>query len=268
LKILTWNINSIRIRLKQLSDVIDELAPEIICLQETKVENNKFPLKDIQQMGFKYVCINGQPSYNGVAIFSRHKLVETIVQDFCSKEDSRYIAIKIKHPKLDHHLNIHNFYVPAGGDEPDPNINHKFEHKLQFLDEMYTYINSHISSNEYHVIVGDMNVAPHENDVWSHKQLINVVSHTDIERKKVNNIILDNNLFDVMRHTQNDSQKVYSWWSYRNRDWRKSNRGRRLDHIWLSSNLKEYYDCHEIFIDARDFEKPSDHVPILIELKF
>ena len=267
MKILTWNINSIRIRLKQLSDVIDELDPDIICLQETKVENSKFPLKDIQQMGFKYVCINGQPSYNGVAIFSRHKLVETIVQDFCSKEDSRYIAIKIKHPKLDNHLNIHNYYVPAGGDEPDPEINDKFKHKLQFLDEMYTQIQNHISSDEYHIFVGDMNVAPHENDVWSHKQLINVVSHTDIERRKVNNIILNNNLFDVMRHTQDDSEKVYSWWSYRNRDWRKSNRGRRLDHVWLSSNLRKYYDRHEIFMDARDFEKPSDHVPVVIELK-
>ncbi|NDB80353.1 exodeoxyribonuclease III, partial [archaeon] len=171
--------------MKQLSDVIDELDPDIICLQETKVENSKFPLKDIQQMGFKYVCINGQPSYNGVAIFSRHKLVETIVQDFCSKEDSRYIAIKIKHPKLDNHLNIHNYYVPAGGDEPDPEINDKFKHKLQFLDEMYTQIQNYISTDEYHIFVGDMNVAPHENDVWSHKQLINVVSHTDIERRKV-----------------------------------------------------------------------------------
>jgi exodeoxyribonuclease-3 len=96
-------------------------------------------------------------------------------------------------------------------------------------------------TNEYHVFVGDMNVAPHENDVWSHKQLINVVSHTDVEREKVNNIIISNNLFDVMRHTRDDSEKVYSWWSYRNRDWRKSNRGRRLDHIWLSPNLKKYY---------------------------
>jgi exodeoxyribonuclease-3 len=267
LKILTWNINSIRIRLKQLSDVIDELNPDIICLQETKVENGKFPLKDIQELGFKYVSINGQPSYNGVAIFTSYKLQDTIIKDFCSKDDSRHIAIKINHSKLDQLLTIHNFYVPAGGDEPDPNINVKFKHKLQFLDEMYNYINSCISSNGYHVFVGDMNVAPHENDVWSHKQLLNVVSHTDIERQKVNNIIKNNNLFDVMRHTRNDGEKVYSWWSYRNRDWRKSNRGRRLDHIWLSPNLKKYYHDHEIFSDARDFEKPSDHVPVLMELK-
>lgn len=268
MKIVTWNINSVRIRLKQLSDVIKELEPDIVCLQETKVENSKFPLKDIQALGFKYVSINGQPSYNGVAIFSRFKLQNTIIENFCSKEDSRYIAISIKHPKLNRPINVHNYYVPAGGDEPNPDINDKFKHKLQFLDEMNIHIQKCISSDEHHVFVGDMNVAPHENDVWSHKQLVNVVSHTDIERQKVNDIITKNNLFDVMRHTRDDSEKIYSWWSYRNRDWRKSNRGRRLDHVWVSDNLKNFYTYHEIFTDARDFEKPSDHVPVLIEFSF
>ena len=266
MKIITWNINSIRIRLHQLNDVINEFEPDIICLQETKCEDNKFPLKDIQGLGFKYVAINGQPSYNGVAILSRKKFDNIVKHDFCYKSDSRHIRAEFAIKSLDRKLIIHNFYVPAGGDEPNPEINPKFEHKLQFLDEMFDYIKGIIADNNYHIFVGDMNIAPDVNDVWSHKQLINVVSHTDIERKKILDIINKNNLCDVMRNYAHSEEKVYSWWSYRNKDWRKSNRGRRLDHIWLSNNLVKNYKTHTIFNDARDFERPSDHVPVLVEL--
>ena len=266
MKIITWNINSIRIRLHQLNEVINEFEPDIICLQETKCEDNKFPLKDIQRLGFKYVAINGQPSYNGVAILSRKKFDNIVKHDFCYKSDSRHIRAEFAIKSLDRKLIIHNFYVPAGGDEPNPEINPKFEHKLQFLDEMFDYIKNISTDNNHHIFVGDMNIAPDVNDVWSHKQLMNVVSHTEIERKKILEIINKNNLCDIMRHYAHDEEKVYSWWSYRNKDWRKSNRGRRLDHIWLSNNLVKNYKTHTIFNDARDFERPSDHVPVLVEL--
>jgi len=266
LKIITWNINSIRIRLQQLSEIISEFDPDVICLQETKCEDDKFPLKDIQELGFKYVAINGQPSYNGVAILSRKKFDNIVKYDFCSKSDSRHISAAFSIKPLNKKLTIHNFYVPAGGDEPDPEINPKFEHKLQFIDEMADYIRDVLTNNNHHIFVGDMNIAPHIHDVWSHNQLFNVVSHTEIERKKLIEIINNNDLCDIMRHFAHEEEKVYSWWSYRNRDWRKSNRGRRLDHIWLSNNLIIDYKSHTIFSDARDFDRPSDHVPVLVEL--
>ena len=266
MKLITWNINSVRIRLQQLSEIISEFDPDIICLQETKCEDDKFPLKEIQELGFKYVAINGQPSYNGVAILSKKKFDNIVRHDFCYKSDSRHISAEFLIKSLDKKLTIHNFYVPAGGDEPDPEINPKFHHKLQFLDEMFGYIRDVLNDNNYHIFVGDMNIAPHVNDVWSHNQLLNVVSHTLIERKKLMEIINNNNLCDVMRYFAHEEEKVYSWWSYRNHDWRKSNRGRRLDHIWLSNNLIKNYKSHSIFSDARDFERPSDHVPVLVEL--
>lgn len=266
MKVITWNINSIRIRLNQLSEIINELDPDVICLQEIKCDNDHFPLKDIQSLGYKYIAIKGQPSYNGVAIISRLKFIEVLNRNFCKKDDSRYIGARIKHSNLKSDLLIHNFYVPAGGDEPDITINSKFLHKMEFLDEMYSYIKEQLYHNQSHIIVGDMNIAPHINDVWSHKQLINVVSHTDIERQKLTNIIQDNHLIDVMRHNIPADDKVYSWWSYRNRDWKKSNRGRRLDHIWITNNLEIHYKDHSIYKKSRDFERPSDHVPILIEI--
>ena len=116
------------------------------------------------------------------------------------------------------------------------------------------------------ILVGDLNIAPYENDVWSHKQLLNVVSHTPIETDNLKKLLNDGKWVDIMRKFVPLEEKLYSWWSYRNRDWKISNRGRRLDHIWLSGNLvsavKKMIVCKEL----RDWERPSDHVPVLIEV--
>ena len=261
LKVISWNINSIRIRLEQLKKIVEGLDPDIICLQETKCENDKFPLAVVQDLGYKYVAHRGQASYNGVAIISRVRFKNLIEKDFCDKNDCRYIGAEFEFGK-DNTLKLHNFYVPAGGDEPDTDINLKFKHKLDFLDEMHRYLKDQITDCQYHIIVGDMNIAPHENDVWSHKQLLNVVSHTNIERSKILEIINKQKFCDIFRYFANEDEKVYSWWSYRNRDWKKSNRGRRLDHIWVTENLLRHYIEHKIFQIARDFDRPSDHVPI------
>ena len=236
-------------------------------MQETKCENDKFPLASVQELGYKYVAHRGQASYNGVAIISRVPFKELIEKDFCGKNDCRYIGAKFNLGVKNKNLKLHNFYVPAGGDEPDIDNNPKFRHKLDFLNEMHHHLKDQITDDQYHVIVGDMNIAPHVNDVWSHRQLINVVSHTEVERSKILEIINNQNFCDVLRYFADEDEKVYSWWSYRNRDWKKSNRGRRLDHIWITENLLEYYTEHHIFQIARDFERPSDHVPISITLQ-
>ncbi len=162
---------------------------------------------------------------------------------------------------------LHNFYVPAGGDIPDPALNPKFEHKLQFLDEMKACEPLHPRGDDRHILVGDLNVAPHENDVWSHKQLLKVVSHTPIETEKLLAAQAHGEWFDVARERIPLSEKVYTWWSYRAADWTLADRGRRLDHIWVSRALKDGVSDFRITRDARGWERPSDHVPVTVTLE-
>ena len=116
------------------------------------------------------------------------------------------------------------------------------------------------------ILVGDLNIAPYENDVWSHKQLLNVVSHTPIETDILKKLLKDGKWVDIMREFVPYNEKLYSWWSYRNRNWEISNRGRRLDHFWISKNLFSLVKSGVIYKDTRSWEKPSDHVPILVDI--
>lgn len=165
-------------------------------------------------------------------------------------------------------IELHNFYVPAGGDIPDRQANPKFAHKLQFLDEMEKmFAKMRSKSSARRVVVGDLNVAPFEHDVWSHKQLLNVVSHTPPETERMMASYAAHDWIDVTRSFVPMDQKSYSWWSYRNQDWKKSDRGRRLDHIWVSPALKGAVKKHSILRDARDWKRPSDHVPVVAEIE-
>jgi exodeoxyribonuclease-3 len=150
----------------------------------------------------------------------------------------------------------------AGGDIPDPALNPKFAHKLQFLDEMKACAPLHPRDGERHVLVGDLNVAPHENDVWSHKQLLKIVSHTPVECEKLLGVQSHGNWVDIARARIPMSEKVYTWWSYRAADWVAANRGRRLDHIWVSEALRGGIRDFRIARDARGWKRPSDHVPV------
>ena len=132
---------------------------------------------------------------------------------------------------------IHNFYVPAGGDIPDLSLNEKFAHKLQFLQELREWGGRRKASSAPAILVGDLNVAPLEHDVWSHKQLLDVVSHTPIETEALETLRQEAGWIDAMRHLRPQPEKIYSWWSYRSPDWQAANKGRRLDHIWVSGDL-------------------------------
>jgi exodeoxyribonuclease-3 len=160
-------------------------------------------------------------------------------------------------------VTVHNFYVPAGGDEPDPAINVKFAHKLAFLDELRGMAKLRPAANERAILVGDLNVAPLEHDVWSHKQLLKIVSHTPVEVELFGRMMATMDWIDVPRRFVPEGEKLYSWWSYRNNDWRVSNRGRRLDHILASPALSGAIRSYHIDTDLRDWEVPSDHVPVL-----
>src|SRR5262249_37442531 len=154
--------------------------------------------------------------------------------------------------ELEGGIQIHNFYVPAGGDIPDPTQNPKFDEKLRFVEAMKDWSKQEVKKNHKVVIVGDFNIAPLEHDVWSSRQLRDVVSHTPIEREKLNELLaLSGGWVDAMRVLTPHEQKLYSWWSYRNRDWNASDRGRRLDHIWLTPALKSSLKSGHILREAR-----------------
>ena len=143
-------------------------------------------------------------------------------------------------------------------------MNPKFAHKLAFVAEATDWFAAR--RTERRVLVGDLNIAPLEHDVWSHKQLLTVVSHTPIEVAHMQ-AWLRAGFADPMRHFVPADEKLYTWWTYRDQDWRRSNRGRRLDHVWVTPDLVPGLRCQEILVDARDWERGSDHVPVCVELE-
>lgn len=262
LTIATWNINSVRLRRGLLTTLASEVSPDVICLQETKVPDELFPPDLGEQLGMPHVLKRGMKGYNGVAILSRLPLIPVDdTPEWCAKSDCRHIAAQIE--TGDKPITLHNFYVPAGGDIPDREQNEKYGHKLDFIAEARAYFVKNPPKRS--ILVGDLNIAPLEHDVWSHRQLLGVVSHTPPETKGLD-AWLATGFVDAIRHFVPADQKLYTWWSYRNRDWRKSDRGRRLDHVWVSKDLSSNLNGHAILRDARDWERGSDHVPVVLTL--
>ena len=262
--IATWNINSVRLRIDLVTRFLEEHKPDILCLQETKCMNGQFPHGPFRKLGYEHHVINGQKGYHGVAIISRFPLQEEESLIFCDKPDARHGAALIETPTGP--LRVHNFYVPAGGDIPDAEANEKFAHKLGFLEEMRVWGQKEKQTKIPTVLVGDLNVAPLENDVWSHKQMLKIVSHTPMETERMLAAIEDGGWVDAIRHLIPEPEKVYTWWSYRAADWAMANRGRRLDHIWVTPDLAPSLADLTILRDARGWERPSDHVPVIVRL--
>ncbi len=187
LTLTTWNINSVRLRIDLVAKFIKSVRPDILCLQETKCPDDAFPLKRFKRLGYENVALNGQKGYHGVTVISRLPFERFSIQNFCGKKDCRHVsAVFGERAGLRDPVTVHNFYVPAGGDIPDPAVNPKFAHKLGFLDEMRDNLAIRPEKSERAILVGDLNVAPLEHDVWSHKQMVRVVSHTPIECEKLN----------------------------------------------------------------------------------
>ncbi len=262
MKIATWNINSVRLRIDQAARFLREQAPDALCLQEIKVANELFPAEAFKKLGYVHQAINGQKAYHGVAILSRLPIKKTVVEDFCREGHARHISVV-----FENNIELHNFYVPAGADIPDPKINPKFAHKLDFLRAMARFFEKRRNKRTAPVILtGDLNVAPLENDVWNHKQLLDVVSHTPIETELLCEAREALDWIDVTRTFVPVTDKIYSWWSYRAADWEASDRGRRLDHIWVGPALKGALASQTIVRKMRGWAKASDHVPVIAEL--
>ena len=264
LRIATWNINSLRFRLPLLERLVEALDPDVLCLQETKVPDELFPDDGPPALGYPHVARRGMKGYNGVAILSRLPLQLEDAPDWCGRGDCRHLGVRLDVPGSAGGIGLHDFYVPAGGDVPDPDANPKFAHKLAFLDEATAWFTARPPRRC--ILVGDLNIAPEEHDVWSHKQLLDVVSHTPVEVARLR-AWQATGFVDSARHFVPADQKLYTWWSYRNRDWRASDRGRRLDHVWVSDDLKPGLRAHTVLKAARDWPQTSDHVPVCVELE-
>ena len=261
MRIVTWNINSVRLRAPLVRRLASEVAPDVLCLQETKVIDDLFPHDALADL-YPYRHVRGMKAYNGVAILSRIPFKKTGGRDWCGRTDARHVSVTFAGG-----VELHDFYVPSGGDEPDPDINDKFAHKLQFLDEMAAWWRDQARPRAKCILVGDFNIAPLETDVWSHKQLLDVVSHTPVEVDRLAQVKASHGWVDAVRHFVPESEQLYSWWSYRARDWRASNRGRRLDHIWVTRPLTKNLTAASVFADARDWPKASDHVPVVVDIE-
>lgn len=261
LKIATWNINSVRLRIDLVRRFLTDQQPDVLCLQETKCPPGQFPSGPLNDLGYTHIAESGQKGYHGVAIISRLPLASVETRAFCAKEDCRHIAATVMAARP---ITIHNLYVPAGGDEPDPAINEKFAHKLQFLDELEAWFGAgSLRAGHEGIVVGDLNIAPLEQDVWSHRDLLKVVSHTPVETKALTRVQQAGRWVDLMRMHVPPEEKLYTWWSYRAKDWAESNRGRRLDHIWSTPQLAPSCNRIEVLRETRGWVQPSDHVPVI-----
>ena len=268
IKLTTWNVNSVRFRIDLVAKFIKAARPDILCLQETKCPDDKFPLKRFKRLGYENVALNGQKGYHGVVVLSRLPFESFTIQKFCGKSDCRHMSVVLgEKAGLRDPITLHNFYVPAGGDIPDPAVNEKFAHKLAFLDEMNESQTLRPSPKERSIIVGDLNVAPLECDVWSHKQLLTVVSHTPIECEKLTRFQKVGGWIDAVRAFVPEPAKLFTWWSYRSPDWETADKGRRLDHIWVAPELAERVSAIKISKESRGWMRPSDHVPVTATLE-
>ncbi len=250
----TWNINSVRLRAPIVQKLLQEEAPDVLCLQETKSPVDKIPLEEFASIGYGHMVARGQKGYNGVTILSRLPIKEVASEDFASLGHARHIA-----GQLENGVTIHNFYVPAGGDVPDREKNEKFGQKLDYLAEMRDWFLK--EQPQKSILVGDLNIAPREDDVWDHKKLLKVVSHTPIEVEKLAEVQDSGAWVDVTRNDIPDGQ-LYSWWSYRAKDWDAADKGRRLDHVWATKDIAASGHSSRVLRDARGWEKPSDHAPV------
>lgn len=268
-RLATWNINSVRIRLDLIERFVHAYQPDMLCLQEIKCEESQFPFEPLRALGFPHIAVAGQKGYHGVATLSRlpFKLGER--RDLCGRGQARHLSVKLDGAGAGQKpIVVHNLYVPAGGDIPDPEINEKFRHKLDYLDAMTEWFGQHRSKAKNRMIlVGDLNVAPLPTDVWSHKQLLKVVSHSPPETDRLAQVMASHDWIDVMRRHVPAEQTLFTWWSYRNRDWRASNRGRRLDHIWTTPALSGADISMSVVDETRDWTRTSDHVPVIADFE-
>ena len=255
--VATWNINSVRLRIDSVVRFLGEHGPDVLCLQEIKTAEEHFPHEAFAAAGYGYRAVHGQKGYHGVATVSRLPIREVGRRDWQANGEARHLGVEL----LDHGIVIENVYIPAGGDIPDREANPKFGQKLDFLARMGEWA---AALEQPTLLVGDFNIAPLESDVYSHKALVKVVSHTPIEIAALAALQAAHEWVDLGRKHIPAPERNYTWWSYRSY-WREKDQGRRLDHMWASPALAAKSLAHRMVEDPRRWESPSDHIPLMTE---
>ena len=269
IRLATWNVNSLRQRLDHLVRFAAEAAPDVICLQEIKVTDELFPREAVHAMGYPHLLVHGQKGYNGVAIASRLPFKAEGTKVWCGRDDRRHAFVRLEGLAggLAGGLEVHNFYVPSGGPVPDPEANDKFAHKLAFLDEMADWARATKLARCRAVLLGDLNVAPLETDVWNHKRLLRSVGHTPGESERIARLLAAGGLIDVGRHFVPASEPLYTWWGYRYPQAFAKDYGWRLDHVLATPKLEASLAGFRVVRETRAWERPSDHVPVVLDLE-
>ncbi len=262
--IATWNVNSIRTRLAQVMDWLEEVKPDVLCLQETKVEDALFPNSEFEQKGYN-VCFHGQKSYNGVALISHHPikdlrvgLVGELPHSLAAKQLSNQARVL---SALINEIRIVNLYVPNGsavGSE-------KYIYKLEWLNCLKQYINAQALRDEPLCILGDFNIALEDKDIHTPQALSGGIMASEDERSALKSV-LGNRLRDAFRIFESDTNH-WSWWNYRSGAWNRD-KGWRIDHIYLSEELANNSSSCEIHKQVRGNLQPSDHVPVLVDINW
>ena len=261
--IATWNVNSIRTRLSQVIDWMNQVDPDILCLQETKVMDDSFPLEPFEKLGYS-VEVYGQKSYNGVAIISKIK-AENVEKGFYSfsnynknieafLDQKRLIAADINGIK------IINVYVPNGSSLESS----KFEYKINWLSSLASFLDEQAKKGELICLMGDFNVAPSNLDIHDPKKYEGGIMASEIERNALDNVLKER-LIDSFRIFEKNTGH-WSWWDYRNNAY-ELNKGWRIDHIYISKELSANIKSCVIDSLPRGNIRPSDHAPVMINLK-
>lgn len=253
MKIATWNVNSLKIRLPQVLTWLQLHQPDVLALQETKLIDDNFPIKEITGAGYQ-VVFSGQPTYNGVAILAKHSIKDVVIQipNF-NDEQRRVLTATIEG------VRIINVYVPNGAAVNSE----KYIYKLNWLTQLQQYVQHELAQHDNLVILGDFNIAPADEDVHDPKAWEGQVLVSEPEREHFN-ALLALKLKDAFRLFEQPA-KIYSWWDYRMMAFRR-NHGLRIDHILVSEQLAK--QCKSCVIDKeqRKHERPSDHAPVVLEL--
>ena len=265
LRLASWNINSVRLRHAQVARFVAERDVDVVCLQETKCREGEFPSTAFAEMGLPHLRIAGQKGWHGVAIASRLPIADAAPLDVCREGHARCVGGTIAG------IEVRNFYVPAGGDLADRALNPKFDHKLDFYERLTAEMAARDPAAPL-LIAGDLNIAPGEHDVWNHRYMSKVVSHTPLEVEAMGALKASLGFTDLVREAAPEPERLFSWWSYRAADFRASNRGLRLDHLWASPGLMGAARADDrvearVHDDVRAWERPSDHAPVTVDLQ-
>ncbi len=258
MKITTWNVNSLTARLQHVLDWLAANPVDVLCLQELKLTEDKFPLMALQEAGYPHCAVFGQKTYNGVAILSRVPLREVTrnIEAF-TDEHSRVIAATVDHAGGE--LRIVNGYF-VNGQAPGTD---KFAYKMAWLDALARDVGAQLQRHPRLVLLGDFNITPEDRDSYDPVGLRETIHHTSEERAHFQ-ALLDLGLVDSFRLFE-QPEKSFSWWDYRMLGYQK-NRGLRIDHILVSQALRGQVKACAIDRTPRKWKQPSDHAPVTVEL--